>query len=142
MAPDIDPASWDHSELDRYGLGKVRPLSLFYKLFLIDTKARKATQLCLFVKTGIMHRDFQPLLRPDGRGIDYSTLVDYDTGAKIQAQLERQHPYWEQRLRESMAKKDLNGLRDALSNARRVNLDKKNPDIVGRAEAFLTAGSS
>jgi len=22
MAPDLDPATWDHSELDKYGLGK------------------------------------------------------------------------------------------------------------------------
>lgn len=22
MAPDIDPATWDHSEIDKYGLGK------------------------------------------------------------------------------------------------------------------------
>ena len=54
MAPDIDPGTWDHSELDKYGLGKVRELSLFYKLFLIDPKERVAVQLCPFVKTGIV----------------------------------------------------------------------------------------
>ena len=79
MAPDIDPATWDHSELDRYGLGKVRELSLFYKLFLIDAKSRSAVQLCPFVKSGIMHRNFQKFLRTDGLGIDYSRLSNFET---------------------------------------------------------------
>eukprot|EP01037_Dinobryon_pediforme_P045365 gene45365-57824_t len=50
MAPDLDPNSWDHREMDRYGLGKERDLQLFYKLFLIDPFKRKATQLCPFAK--------------------------------------------------------------------------------------------
>lgn len=79
MAPDLDPSSWDHSELDKYGLGKVRELSLFYKLFLIDAQTRTATQLCPFVKSGIMHRNFQKFLRSDRLGIDYSRLADFDT---------------------------------------------------------------
>jgi len=79
MAPDIDPSTYDHSESEKYGLGNVRELSLFYKLFLIDPLARKATQLCPFVKSGIMHKNFQPHLRPDGLGIDYSALNDFDT---------------------------------------------------------------
>ena len=32
MAPDLDPNEWDHSELDRYGVGTVRDLKLFYKI--------------------------------------------------------------------------------------------------------------
>jgi hypothetical protein len=27
MAPDIDPATWDHREIDRYGLGSGKVLS-------------------------------------------------------------------------------------------------------------------
>ena len=42
MAPDVDPSTWDHSEIDKYGLGKVRPLDLFYRLFAIDVKKRAA----------------------------------------------------------------------------------------------------
>lgn len=140
MAPDLDPNSWDHSELKRYGLGTVRDLSLFYKLFLINAKERKATQLCPFVKTGIMHREFQPLLRPDGLGIDYTSLANYDTRSKIRTQLERQHPYWEQRLRDGMARKDKEILRDAINNARRVGLGEKNPDLITQAERVLNGG--
>lgn len=28
MAPDLDPSTWDHSELDRYGLGKGKDIFL------------------------------------------------------------------------------------------------------------------
>jgi hypothetical protein len=61
----------------------VRPLELFYKIFLIDPKARKAVQLCPFVTTGIMHHEFQKYLRPDGLGIDYTFLHDFDTAAEL-----------------------------------------------------------
>jgi hypothetical protein len=78
MAPDVDPASWDHSEIDKYGLGKVRPLDLFYSVFSINVKERTAVQLCPFVKTGKMHKAFQPYLRKNGLGIDYSNLLHFD----------------------------------------------------------------
>lgn len=59
----------------------VRDASLFYKTFLINPATRKAVQLCPFVNSGIMHKAFQPHLRPNGRGIDYSdsSLQHYDT---------------------------------------------------------------
>ena len=78
MAPDIDPSTYDHSELDKYGLGTVRTTDLFYKVFLINVHARKAVQLCPFVKEGMMHREFQKYLRPDGLGIDYTQLANYE----------------------------------------------------------------
>ena len=79
MAPDLDPATYDHAEMARYGLGKIRPLEQFYKLFLINRMERIATKLCPFVRSGTMHRDFQKHLRPDGLGIDYTKLENYDT---------------------------------------------------------------
>ena len=80
MAPaSLDKTSFDHTEENVYGIGKVRSLDLFYKLFLIDRQARKTTQICPFVRSGKMHRDFQRHLRPDGLGIDYSKLENYDT---------------------------------------------------------------
>jgi hypothetical protein len=82
----LDPESWDHRELDRYGLGTVRDPAVFYKVFLIDTKERKATQLCPMVRFGIMHKDFYKYLRPDGKGIDYSYLLNYDSIGKITEQ--------------------------------------------------------
>ena len=115
----------------------VRDLSLFYKLFLIDPKERKAVQLCPFVKTGIMHKDFQKFLRKDGLGIDYSQLLEYDTAKKIDAQLTRQHPYWESRLKEGMQKKDRGILQEAVNNAIRVRLNMKKPDLVRQAQDML-----
>ena len=61
----------------------VRKLELFYKIFLIDPWERKATQLCPFVRSGKMHRDFSKYLRKDGRGIDYAFLENYDTATKF-----------------------------------------------------------
>lgn len=79
MAPDVDPSSWDHTDESRYGLGTVRTKEEFYRLFLIDPVARKAVQLCPFVRSGNMHHEFMKHLRKDGMGIDYSELRDFDT---------------------------------------------------------------
>lgn len=46
---------------------------------------RKAIQICPFVRSGVMHNDFMKHLRPDGLGIDYTKLVDYDTDAAMKA---------------------------------------------------------
>lgn len=89
MAPDLPPDSWDHSEETRYGIGNVRRLDLFYKLFLIDTLQRKATQLCPFVRSGKMHREFTPFLRPNRMGIDYSKLENFDTRSKMPKNYQR-----------------------------------------------------
>ena len=58
----------------------VRTVEQFYKMFLIDTLKRKAIQLCPFVNSGLMHRHFQPHLKPNGQGIDYSVpeMVNFD----------------------------------------------------------------
>lgn len=83
MAPGVDPASYTHAELTRYGVGHARPLALFYKLFLVDPVHRVANPLCPFVTAGAMHMEFQQHLRPDGLGIDYAYLERFDTWAEI-----------------------------------------------------------
>ena len=60
-----------------------RSLSEFYRLFLINADERKATQLCPFVRGGKMHREFVKYLRPNGMGIDYSFLKDFDTASVL-----------------------------------------------------------
>eukprot|EP01038_Epipyxis_sp_PR26KG_P007065 gene7065-9644_t len=137
MAPDLDPSTWDHRETDKYGLGKERPLDLFYKLFLIDPQKRKATQLCPFVKSGLMHRDFQPFLRPDGNGIDYSHLLEYDTQASLDKHLTGQHPYWERVLQSSIDNRDMESLKEGIDSAIAIGLDKKNLEIVQLAKSVL-----
>eukprot|EP01031_Cornospumella_fuschlensis_P023507 gene23507-28513_t len=103
MAPDVDPKTWDHSEIDKYGLGKVRDLQLFYKLFLIDPTRRKASPLCPFVNPGHMHTHFQPHLRPDGKGLDYSQLANYDTTRTLLGLYAKQHAYVSKMLREGIS---------------------------------------
>ena len=85
MSLDIPDDQYDHSDISKYGLGTVRDVELYYKLFLINRVDRKATQLCPFVRPGYMHRDFQKFLRSDGLGIDYTHLESYDTRAKLTA---------------------------------------------------------
>lgn len=79
LTPGVSAAEWDHTEDQRYGLGKVRDVGEFYRIFLIDPINRTAVPLCPFVNPGIMHKDFVPHLRPDGLGIDYERLRSYDT---------------------------------------------------------------
>jgi hypothetical protein len=76
MNPEVDPATWDHTEEDTYGLGGVRTPEQFYGYFGIDV-VKKTTQghLCLFVdREARMHKQWAKLLRKDGMGIDYSTV--------------------------------------------------------------------
>ena len=73
--------SFNDALASRYGLGRARNASLYFKLFLIDRERRQAENLCPFVRSGAMHRSFQKHLRADGRGIDYQALQDFDTAA-------------------------------------------------------------
>jgi len=137
LATDISPSEWDHSEEERYGIGSVRTPELFYKIFLIDTKNRKATQLCPFVKSGKMHSYFQPYLRQDGRGIDYSHLEDFDTQAAIENVFKGQRPYGEDLLRNAISSKSLEELQMALNNAVRIGIKKTNPSLFQQANQLL-----
>jgi hypothetical protein len=114
-------------------------VELFYKLFLIDTKNRQSTQLCPFVKNGGMHRSFQPHLRSDGLGIDYSKIVDFDTRGFLEKIFESQRPGGEKWLRDAMAKKSKGDLDNALENARRIGIDRVNSALY---QSALTAAKS
>lgn len=77
MNPETDPKEWDHTEEDRYGIGKVRTPEKFYEVFGINTLAKTIEEhLCSFVdgSGGRMHHMFTPMLRSDGMGIDYSKI--------------------------------------------------------------------
>ena len=73
--------SFNDALASRYGLGSARNASLYFKLFLIDRERRQAENLCPFVRSGAMHRNFQKHLRANGKGIDYQELEDFDTVA-------------------------------------------------------------
>ncbi len=115
----------------------VRDLALFYKLFLIDAQNRKAVQLCPFVKSGVMHKAFQPLVRADRLGIDYSKLGAYDTASVLEAHLAKQHPYWEKAIQRMIDTQTVEGLAEAVSNADKIGLSKKRPDLIQAARDLL-----
>jgi hypothetical protein len=76
MNPEVDGSTWDHTNIDQYGLGGVRTPEQFYEMFGIDV-VKKTTQghLCKFVADDAqMHKDWFPLLRDDGMGIDYTSV--------------------------------------------------------------------
>ena len=111
----------------------VRPLEQFYKLFLIDPLKRESTQLCPFVKNGAMHRNFQKYLRPDGLGIDYSQLKNFDTARSLEEVFANQRGPGEQLLRSAMNKHDMSQLDWAIENAKRIGIDKVNPALYNEA---------
>ena len=84
-----------------------------------------------------MHRDFQPYLRPDGNGIDYSELLDYDTRYVLDNHIGRQHPLWERKIIAATEKKDKAALQHAVDVAMKFHLDRKNPTIVNSAKQLL-----
>lgn len=81
-----------------------------------------------------MHRAFQPHLKPDGLGIDYSDLESFDTKNAIEHQLMKQHPYWTDYTNSAIQAQNKDDLLYAITNCIRVGLDKKNPDLVNRAQ--------
>ncbi|KAJ1424397.1 GlcNAc-domain-containing protein [Ochromonadaceae sp. CCMP2298] len=122
MAPGIPEDAWDHSEMEKYGLGRVRDVALYYRLFMIDPLKRVATPLCPFVDSGIMHTDFQPYLRKDGMGIDYSFLKDYDTAKDGTGPGPRtREAYWIRKISEALGSKP--ALDKALHSAQSAGLN-------------------
>lgn len=137
MAPDLDPATWDHREQDRYGLGSVRSLDLFYKLFMIDTNARKSVQLCPFVETGMMHKEFHPYLRPDGLGVNYDKLVDYNTMEHLKPRIQKKLQGLEMKLTTALENNEKGELTEAITAAERAGVGILNPSLMNEAHAAL-----
>ena len=96
MAPELKAGiDYDTIEAEKYGLGSVRDVSQFFKMFGIDVVHKKAAKkLCMFVSTGNMHRRFhETFLRPPsqedieqgllGGGIDYGLVGDFKIPALV-----------------------------------------------------------
>lgn len=139
MARDIPDAEWDHSEQNRYGIGNVRDLDQFYKLFLIDANKRTSVQLCPFVKSGAMHRQFMPYLRSNRMGIDYSNpfFQNFDTEEELEKVFVTQRPGGEKMIQNAMKNRAFDNLRFALENAKRIKLDQTNPELFKKGQEFL-----
>lgn len=112
----------------------VRSIEDFYRLFLIDSKKRTAVQLCPFVKSGKMHNSFQRHLKPNGMGIDYAKLHDFNTWDALEEVFVGQRPGGEKLLREAIASKNSGLLDEALRNAERIGLDRTNPELYIKAK--------
>jgi len=133
MAPDIDPSSYDHEHEELYGLGTERPVELFYKVFGMDVRKKTLPgEMCKFVKSGLMHNTFSPSLRPDGKGIDYSQLTDFNINEAIQGELRKAKALAEKHLRGAMSRRKLPGIDQALLEAKRARLGKS--ELVLEAE--------
>jgi len=66
--------TYDHTDEYKYGLGKVRTTSKFFKTFGIHTDIQTVEKhLCSFVGKPMM-REFQPYLRSNTMGIDYNQI--------------------------------------------------------------------
>jgi len=77
MNPETDKSEWLHNDEELYGLGGVRTPEKFYETFGIDVRNKRTEHhLCRFVDKGIMHNEFNKVLRSDGMGVDYSR-IDY-----------------------------------------------------------------
>ena len=117
-----------------YYLYLVRSVDLFYKLFMIDTVNRKATPLCPFVQSGKMHSNFQKYLRADRKGIAYNKLENFDVSSAIEETFAAQRPGGERWLRDAMTSKNAGDIQIAITNAKRIGIDRTNPELVRKAE--------
>ena len=88
-------------------------------------------------QTAIMHRDFQPYLKPDGAGIDYSELMDYNTKYVLDNNIGRQHPLWERKILNGIELKGKDSLQHAVDVAVKFGLDKINPTLINSAREIL-----
>lgn len=119
----------------------MRSIDLFYKLFLIDVVNRRTVQLCPFVKSGRMHREFQKYLRRDGMGIDYTKLESFDTDNAMESVFASQRPAGEQLLRDAIRRRNVNSLIEAIRNAQRIRMQKANPALYNEAtETLISLG--
>ena len=139
LAQDIPEDQWDHREMDRYGLGDVRSPELFYEIFLIDPIKRTSHDLCPFITNGVMHNDFQPYLRSDGLGIDYTFISGYNTKEVLEKNLGKEYPYWERKIMRAQLEKNRDELKNAIDEAEALHLtDKNNRGLIRKAKAKLS----
>jgi len=73
------PAGSSTEDVGPYGLGAVRPMEQFYKIYNIDPKEHTANVegLCKYTNSGKLHRKITPLLKEGGGPIDYGKLGDW-----------------------------------------------------------------
>lgn len=84
-----------------------------------------------------MHKEFQKYLRPDGLGIDYSHLINFDTRSYLEGVFAKQRPAGEKMIQNAMKNNKRGELESALENARRIGLDKTNNALYQKGLDYL-----
>lgn len=142
MAPDLNPSSYDHAGEESYGVGSVRPVEEFYKLFGMDVRKKTIVpEMCKWVKSGAMHKAFVPALRPSGKGIDYTSFYGtYDVYGAVGVILDKLRNNAEDHLKLALGKKKVGALKAALDEAKRAR--KVDPALLEKARAMVAELSS
>ena len=86
-----------------------------------------------------MHKEFQKHLRKDGMGIDYSELENFDTTQALENIFKTQRPAGITMINSAIQNKNIDNLRWALENAKRIGIDRTSPDIYKKGETALAA---
>lgn len=82
-----------------------------------------------------MHTEFQKYLRKNGRGIDYTALENFDTENSLEEILSKQRKPAEDMLRRNIKSgSNKDGWDWAMENARRLKIDKTNPELFNEAK--------
>ena len=115
----------------------VRPLKLFYDLFLIDPQKRISVQLCPFVRPGGMHNNFQPFLRSDKLGIDYSKLINFNVRDAIKKSGISKLNECELNLKRMIEEKQIPMIHNAITEALRAGIVETDPLIIQGRELLL-----
>ncbi len=81
-----------------------------------------------------MHNNFHKYLRADRKGIDYSKLENFDVSSVIEETFAAQRPGGERWIRDAMSSKNAADLQSAILNAKRIGIDRTNPELIRKAE--------
>lgn len=76
-------------------------------------------------------------------GIDYSSsfLQNYNTVEALEAVFVRQRPGGEKMIQNAMKSRNIDNLRYALENAKRIKIDVANPELFAKGQKFLKENS-
>jgi len=72
--PSID--NYDKTDIEKYGMGKKRPIAKFLKVFGISYQKKKVRNHCKGVQNCQMHKALSKYIRADMKGIDYEKVPD------------------------------------------------------------------
>lgn len=84
-----------------------------------------------------MHHDFQAHLRADGKGIDYTPLLAYDTAHTLVGLYGKQHGYVRKMLSECIQKRDGEACEKFVIQGEKLLYHLVDPDLVQMAKKVV-----